>query len=138
MTKYGPDITQEICKHLAAGMGRVDSCTLADIHYDTFCEWMKRAEFSEAIKKAEASCKERNIALIQRAATKSWQAAAWTLERKYPMEFGVKMTHTNPDGTALNLHQSLVLLIQHSKEGRDGKALPDAIPTEQIGSATAA
>jgi hypothetical protein len=133
-------MTQEICKHLAAGMGRVDSCILSDIHYDTFCEWMKRAEFSEAIKKAEASCKERNIALIQRAATKSWQAAAWTLERKYPMEFGIKMAHSNADGTPLNLHSSLVLLIQHSKEGHNGTTIPavTSTPTEQIGSCTAA
>lgn len=35
------------------------------------------------IKRAEADNEARNVALILRAAQKSWQAAAWYLERKY-------------------------------------------------------
>ncbi|MDZ4296107.1 MAG: hypothetical protein U1A16_01925 [Patescibacteria group bacterium] len=42
-------------------MNRTDAVVLADIHYDTFCEWMRKADFSEAIKKAETECKQRNI-----------------------------------------------------------------------------
>lgn len=59
--KYSPDKTAEIAKYLKEGMNRTDAVVLADIHYDTFCEWMRKADFSEAIKKAETECKQRNI-----------------------------------------------------------------------------
>lgn len=89
--KYGPDITAEIVGYITSGSNRTDSVTLAGISYETFSSWMKdHIEFNEAIKKAEASCKHRNIDLILKAATKSWQAAAWYLERKYPTEFALK------------------------------------------------
>jgi len=89
MTKYGEEMTQEICNHLKAGLNRTDACILVGIHYETFTEWMKKAEFAEAIKKAETSVKARNIAIIQRAGEKSWQASAWWLERKHKDEFAI-------------------------------------------------
>ncbi len=91
--KYGKEITHQIAELLAGGMGRVDSCDFAGISYETFTVWMgdkKKPEFSEAIKKAEMACKQRNIARIQNASKKSWQAAAWWLERKHPEEFALR------------------------------------------------
>ena len=88
--KYGKEITDEIANHIKLGMGRVDACRLANIHYDTFTVWMEKPEFSESIKRAESEFKQRNVAIIQRAAIKSWQAAAWLLERKFFDEFGIK------------------------------------------------
>jgi hypothetical protein len=132
--KYGPDITAEICKHLALGMGRVDSCLLSDISYETFTRWMEHHnEFCEAIKKAEAKCKERNVALIQRAAVTTWQAAAWMLERKYPEEFAQRLQHTGADGAPLNLHSAAVLVIQQLRESTHAIAGKPAL--KQIASA---
>lgn len=88
--KYGPEITQEIAAHLQNGSSRTDACYMVDIHYETFTQWMKKPEFAETIKKAEAVCKNRNIGLIQKAALTTWQAAAWWLERKYHTEFALK------------------------------------------------
>ena len=88
--KYSKEKTQEICKRLELGMGRVDTCILSDISYETFTEWIKKSEFSEAIKKAEVKCKERNVSIIQKAAISTWQAAAWWLERKCHTEFALK------------------------------------------------
>jgi hypothetical protein len=51
---------------------------------------MKKPEFSEAIKKAETDCKSRNIGIIQSAAIRTWQAAAWFLERRYHDEYALK------------------------------------------------
>lgn len=104
--KYGKDKTEEICGLLASGVNRTDSCSLADIHYETFTEWMKKLEFSEAIKKAESSCKKRNIDMIQKASITTWQAAAWWLERKHPEEFGLrnKVEHTGADGEPLRIY----------------------------------
>lgn len=88
--KYGPDKTKEICDYLKSGNNRTDSCLLADIHYDTFCQWMLKSEFSDAIKKAEAEFKSYCIGVIKSAAPKSWFAAAWLLERKYSAEYANK------------------------------------------------
>ena len=95
--KYGPEMTHEISTLLSNGSGRVDACALVDISYETFTQWMKIAEFSEAIKKAEATCKQRNITIIQKAAIKTWTAAAWWLERKHPDEFGLRNRETDED-----------------------------------------
>jgi len=88
--KYGPEKTEEICDLLRVGSNRTDACLCADIHYDTFCEWMTKTDFSERIKKAEAECKNRNIKLIQKAAITTWQAGAWLLERRYPDEYALR------------------------------------------------
>lgn len=96
--KYSPEKTEEICEHLRTGMTRVDTCILSDIHYDTFTEWMKKPEFSEAIKKAEISNKQRSAVIIQQAAKKSWQAAAWWLERKYKDEYATRNELTGKEG----------------------------------------
>lgn len=47
-------------------------------------------QFWQTIKKAEAEAEARNTALIQTQASKSWQAAAWWLERKFPDRWGRK------------------------------------------------
>lgn len=88
--KYGPEMTAEIAQLLQNGASRTDACALVSIVYDTFSDWMKKPEFVEAIKKAEATCKQRNVTIIQKAAIKTWQAAAWWLERKHPEEFALK------------------------------------------------
>lgn len=94
--KYTPEIRDEFATLLSQGMGRVDACSLADICYDTFLEWLRnKPEFAESIKKAEAKCKQRNIALIQKAALTTWQAAAWWLERKYKDEFALRMQNVD-------------------------------------------
>lgn len=53
-----------------------------------------RAKFFKEIKRAEAEAIIRNVAIIQKAAATTWQAAAWWLERRYPDEWGKKDTTT--------------------------------------------
>ena len=40
------------------------------------------------LKKAEAECKAARIATVLKASEKSWQAAAWWLERRFSDEYG--------------------------------------------------
>lgn len=88
--KYCQEMTDEISKYLEEGMNRVDACILAGVSYQTFLNWMEKFEFLESIKRAETKFKNKNIAIIQKAAVKSWQAAAWLMERKYSDEFALK------------------------------------------------
>lgn len=108
MSKYSPELTQEICKWLRAGNNQKDSALLAGITEKSFYQWMQEkpaSEFSEPIKKAEQECKARNIAIILKAAEKSWQAAAWYLERRYHDEFALKTVqeHIGKDGQEIKI-----------------------------------
>lgn len=46
------------------------------------------SEFSEAVKKAASEAEVRNVLTIRDASAKTWQAAAWWLERRYPEKWG--------------------------------------------------
>lgn len=103
--KYSKEITGEICKYLEQGMTLKDTAALTGIAQETFYQWLKKPEFSEAVKKAEMKCKQRNIALIQKAAITTWQAGAWWLERRHSDEYALKslLLHAGSDGEPLTL-----------------------------------
>ena len=89
--KYGKERVKKITQALCDGQGRVRACKIAGIHYDTFREWMRsKPEFSEAVKKAEATGNDKIKDICQRRIIedKSWQSAAWWLERTDPANFG--------------------------------------------------
>lgn len=112
--KYGPEKTKEICSLLEKGNSRNDACLLADINQDTFYEWMKKPEFAEVVKKAELKCKDFHIGIIKKAAEKTWQAAAWWLERKHSEEFALKNKHEqniSPDA-ALRMAETTLRLMR--------------------------
>lgn len=92
--KYSKELTQTLCEKLRKGLTREDCCYLVGINQDTLYEWLKdpkKPEFSESVKKAEAEFKETNLFIIQKASVKSWQAAGWLMERRYPKEWAVQM-----------------------------------------------
>ena len=67
------------------------------ISYETFRTWQtEKSVFSVAIKKAEAECKVARIQTILKASKKSWQAAAWWLERRCPDEYGRNAKEEKP------------------------------------------
>ena len=86
------------------GGNDTDCAYTAGIHPDTVRQWRTRLQeeeegtptldelftFFEADKKAIADARLERLARIEDASKKSWQAAAWWLERKYPDEFGQK------------------------------------------------
>ena len=86
-----PDVQRRVCEAIAAGNTRHDAAEYAGVADSTLRAWLaqgrrqRRGKFRElltAVKKAEADAVVRNVAIIQKAAATSWQAAAWWLERK--------------------------------------------------------
>ena len=126
--KYSKEITDKICQSLKQLKGRINSCKEAGIHYDTFCEWMrKKSEFSAAIKKAESEAeitgKERAIMSIFAAMSKQWTAAAWWLERNFKEQFSQKLDHEHGE----QRHVIVVTRGNAESVGRDGaRYLPGA------------
>jgi hypothetical protein len=100
-TKFTPALVDEICKYVEMGGFNKDAAELAGVGHTQFYLWLKtKPEFAERLNLAMLRCKQRNIALIQKHATTTWQAAAWWLERKFSSEFALpyRMEHSGPKG----------------------------------------
>jgi hypothetical protein len=66
--------------------------------------WIDRFEdFRDAIQKAEADAEIRNVAIIQKAASATWQAAAWWLERKRKGDWAQRTETTGDGGGAVEV-----------------------------------
>lgn len=93
-TKLTPVMLKTITDAMGTGLSVEDTCLYAGIGKSTFYEWIAEfPEFADAIKTAEVKAKMRRILRIEQAARDGhWQADAWYLERKYPEEFGKRMT----------------------------------------------
>lgn len=101
-TKKTEQRVEALLQSLRAGASRQRSAALAGIHRDTLHEWMKQdPAFSDAIEKAEAFAEARFLSRVATAAEneRSWQAAAWILERRFPNEWrkreGVEFSGVN-------------------------------------------
>ena len=94
------ELVAQIVELKRDGLCDADVIAALGIHPSTFYRWLKdgetaksgvkRALFDE-VKKAEAEYKRCLLTTIKGAAesrAQYWTAAAWLLERKYPMEYG--------------------------------------------------
>jgi transposase-like protein len=90
LPKLTPEIRKKVCEAIVGGNTRDDAARYAGINPATFYRWMKRGrqagrgamcDFCKAVKKAENDCVVRNVAIIGKAAQKTWTAAAWWLGR---------------------------------------------------------
>ena len=97
-TKLTKELQQQFCQAIASGLTYDGACDLVGLPRSTFWGWMKRAEdgdagtwvdFSDAVKEARAKRDQRYVAVIEEAAaTGTWQAAAWFLERTNRKDYG--------------------------------------------------
>lgn len=90
--KYTPETVKKLCDALETGQGRVYAVESVGIAYRTFLDWLedpRKPQFSQLIKKAEESGNNRNKEKCKQRILidKSWQSAAWWLERNHPDEF---------------------------------------------------
>lgn len=102
--KYDPKTVKDITDAIGAGLTIAEACVYGDISEATYYEWQAtKPEFSESIQKAQVKAKMRRILRIEQAGREgNWQADAWYLERKYPEEFGRKLTlQISPEHAAL-------------------------------------
>jgi transposase len=108
-TKFDADVAARILTAIRVGNYMETAAAHAGISKDTLYAWLRKGaraksgplrEFSDAVQKAIADAEVRNVAVIQRAAQKHWQAAAWHLERTNHERWGRKDTiqHTGKDG----------------------------------------
>lgn len=107
-TKLTIEVQAVIVDSIRSGSTKVDAAAAAGIHRDTFNSWLKSGEakdadplfsdFSAAIKKAEAECANECAATVMKASRKTWQAAAWWLERRRRDDYALRREITGADG----------------------------------------
>ena len=108
--KYTPELRDEICKYILEGNSYEDAAVLSGVSYETIKRWRRpqskqyHEDFSIKINEARVNCKSKNINLVQKAAIKTWQAAAWWLERRYHNEYALKTIneHGGKDGQPIS------------------------------------
>lgn len=115
-----PELSEKICNVLRAGNYIETAANYAGVTRNTFYRWLRRGAraeeaddtsnleapyraFHAAVSESMAAAEIRDVALIAKAATDQWQAAAWRLERRYPEKWGrrERHEHTGKDGGAI-------------------------------------
>lgn len=103
-TKRTPDRENRLMEALRAGNTRRASCAYAGISESSLASWLERfPDFRDAIEKAEADAEIRNVAIIQKAASETWQAAAWWLERRRSADYKLRQELHGNDGGPLRV-----------------------------------
>ena len=129
-----PKLTQEMVDEAirlkADGLSNGDIICALGIHESTFYRWigdpknrLQRA-LSEGLKKEESAFKRTLLTTIRSAAlarNQYWTAAAWLLERKYPMEYG-KMERKAEEADNAPVQLTLGLVIEPMADDSDGEA----------------
>jgi len=88
-SKLSAGLQQALCAVLSGGATRRAACAHVGIDHSQFYRWLQRsATFRDAIQKAESDAELRFTTIVAQAATETWQAAAWWLERRRPDDFG--------------------------------------------------
>jgi transposase len=129
-SKLTPATVAAVLGNLAAGNYIETSCAAAGISKQTFYSWKEKGEedpdsaygeFLELVERARAQAEAANLRIIRKAATDSWQAAAWLLERVYPERYGQR-NRTTLDGGLLVAPASAAGLIAAMREAASEEA----------------
>tara|TARA_R110002167_G_scaffold199684_1_gene402985 strand:+ start:2939 stop:3415 length:477 start_codon:yes stop_codon:yes gene_type:complete len=97
-SKLNPRVQKRIYQAIRAGNYKEVACQFAGISGTTLRNWVSKGKeadakgdensvyyhFFKGLEEAEAEAEVRNVAIVQRAAEKQWQASAWMLERRHP------------------------------------------------------
>ena len=117
--KLSVSLEDEIIKNMTEGMTRKDVCYLVGISEENLKCWEKKyVHLQREMKKAETTVKKNQIQIILSAANKSWQAAAWYLERRYHEDYARK---ENIDMTSKGKEIKGVIYMPPKKEEGEGR-----------------
>jgi hypothetical protein len=144
-TKFNAQRRKRILDAIRAGNHIQTAALAAGVGRSTFYEWLERfPDFADAVKSARAEAETRYVAVIEKAAATSWQAAAWWLERSAPSRWG-RRTHAHgldepvkppplPEGPRVRTAERLAALYKFALEEGHIKPLTETAPVSTSGS----
>lgn len=103
-TKLTPELQEQILEHLKLGMYDTIAAEAVGISRQTFYRWIRRGkeereglyyDFAQAIEQGKAIGEADLLATIKRASNRTWQAAAWILERSRPERWALQKSKEN-------------------------------------------
>lgn len=105
-TKRTPNRQRQILRALELGASRRVAAEANGVATSTFYDWMKNADFADAVETAEARLAVALLEQLQEAIAKGDAASArWLLERRFPDEFGkrvdLRMHYSTEQGEGL-------------------------------------
>ena len=121
------------------GLCDADIIKALGVHKSTFYRWLKEGEDARAgsakrelcdqLKKAEVDYKKNLLVTIRNASMRPqhWTAAAWLLERKYPLEFGKPDRREEKADEPVQLTLGLELEVMTDEDDGGGAAGADEI-----------
>ena len=124
------ELVEQIVELKRDGLCDADIIAAIGVHQATFYRWLKEGEDAksgvkralyEDLKKAESEYKRRLLTTIKGAAesrAQYWTAAAWLLERKYPMEYG-RMERKTEESDNAPVQLTLGLVIEPMADDAD-------------------
>jgi transposase len=147
--KLEPIITQRIVDLIRAGNFLEVAATASGIHKSTLHRWLRHGrkqvrgryrKFLTAVEKAQAESESRDVALIAKAASEDWRAAAWRLERKVPRRYGARVQLAVQQeldavlgrlekGLPTETYEQVLQLMASEDDGEGGSALDEPIGT---------
>jgi transposase len=111
------EIADRLVQLLQAGNYVETACAAVGIGRSTFYEWLERGDpagsaaadapyrtFRERAEQARGEGEARNVALVARAATSDWRAAAWMLERQHPERWSKPKLRDSEDDEGDDAH----------------------------------
>jgi len=113
-TKLTDDVQKQIIQVIEMGNYIETAAAYAGVSKDALYKWLRKGReakkgkyygFVNAIEKALAESEVRDVLNVTSAASVSWQASAWRLERKFPDRWGRRdvIQHTGPEGGAIQI-----------------------------------
>lgn len=99
-TKLSPEVQKAICDAIRDCATYKSAAEAAGIAYSTFNEWMKDErpkykKFSEAVSRANGDAIVELSRKIKQAGQRDWRALAWTLEHRFPEDYGSRVDITS-------------------------------------------
>lgn len=143
-SKLTPDTQKRICDAIRVGATYELAAQYGRVTYNTFNEWMKRGEaarsgrffeFYEAVKSAEGEAAIKWLAVIDKAAADSWQAAAWKLERRYPNDYGRTVQDVKHSGEMAVTTPQILVYIPDNGRGDSAAARTEGQPPADMDAA---
>lgn len=110
-TKLDDLVSQRIVNAIADGNRIEVAAQLAHVDPRTVYAWMARGkrldgepydQFYQKVKAARAEAEGLMVQIVRQAAAKTWQAAAWYLERRYPKHWALRLSRLETQASAMH------------------------------------